>query len=190
MRSHVAAAGLVAFLVVVVPALHGTASARADWYEHLPGAGIVVLGKHCIEGEATWDDFAVAAYDVATLPIMLNGYVAIVRGAGSAVSFFRFLDWIEAFPVAGSSARAVLTRAGKWYAWHSEVAPALAKRFLWESGRWIAVNVDDGVTWTGQQLIAGASLAGDLGNEAWSHARGAYDVASDSVESAWEWAFD
>ena len=47
----------------------------------VPGGGVVILVDHARTGRTTWDDIALAAFDVATLPLnvqwFIDGYRAL-----------------------------------------------------------------------------------------------------------------
>ena len=58
----------------------------------VPGGGVVILVDHARTGRTTWDDIALAAFDVATLPLnvqwFIDGYRALRWG-------LRALDLVE-----------------------------------------------------------------------------------------------
>lgn len=187
MHARFAMVVLVGFLVVLAPAIRGTSTARAEWYEHVPGVGIVTLGEHCVSGEVTFDDFAVGVFDAMTLiPVFIGPTLRLAN----MLVLIKNLDelWLVGPAIRSGVIRFLRSDIGFRLLVKPKLYAALARRFLWETGRSAAAHVDDAARWTSERLTAGGEVVAIAGRFAWNKAGRTYEAATDRIDATWEWA--
>ncbi|MCA9679862.1 MAG: hypothetical protein KC464_32830 [Myxococcales bacterium] len=141
----------------------------------VPGGGVVILVDHARTGRTTWDDIALAAFDVATLPLnvqwFIDGYRALRWG-------LRALDLVETagrVPLVGKYLREWGMSLLRAYA-KDKVLAAVGRRTIYHGARLLVAYLDDAVEW---------SIDG--GKAAWNEGGRLYAGAADGIETAWHW---
>ncbi|MCA9678700.1 MAG: hypothetical protein KC464_26970 [Myxococcales bacterium] len=144
----------------------------------VPGGGIIILLDHARAEQATWDDIALAAFDVATLPLNVRWFLDGYRALRWGLRALDLLDTVGRVPLVGKYLRewgiAALRTCAK-----NRVLAAVGRRTIYHGARMMVTYLDDAVEW-----------GIGFGKATWNEGGRLYAGAAEGVEAAWHWAAD